>query len=77
MSKKRVYELAKELEMSSKNIVDKAHSIGIDVKNHMSTLADSDITKIKNEIGKHKAPKQEVKKATTHSTKVENKPNSK
>ncbi|MBO0477056.1 translation initiation factor IF-2 [Vagococcus sp. DIV0080] len=77
MSKKRVYELAKELEMSSKNIVDKAHSIGIDVKNHMSTLADSDITKIKNEIGKHKAPKQEAKKATTHSTKVENKPNSK
>lgn len=69
MSKQRVYELAKELELSSKHIVDKAHSMGIDVKNHMSTLADSEIKSIKNALAKKetkldvkKAPKQEAKK---------------
>ena len=84
MSKKRVYELAKELELSSKNIVDKAHSMGIDVKNHMSTLADSEITTIKNALAKKetkldvkKAPKQEAKKEVKNSTPVENKSNSK
>ncbi|MEG0256036.1 MAG: translation initiation factor IF-2 [Vagococcus sp.] len=85
MSKKRVHELAKELEISSKNIVEKAHSIGIDVKNHMSSLTDSDITKIKQSMSEtqHKvkekvAPKKEApKQGSTHSTKVENKPNSK
>ena len=88
MSKKRVYELAKELEVSSKNIVDKAQSMGIDVKNHMSTLADSDINKIKNVLA-NKNTTQNVKKSAPqvankasknneqHSTKVENKSNSK
>lgn len=61
MSKQRVYELAKELELSSKHIVDKAHSMGIDVKNHMSTLADSEIKSIKNALAK-KETKLDVKK---------------
>ena len=85
MSKKRVYELAKELDISSKNIVDKAHSMGMDVKNHMSSLTDSDISKIKQSISNKQkevkekiSPKPEAKKQEkTHSTKVENKPNSK
>ena len=84
MSKQRVYELAKELELSSKHIVDKAHSMGIDVKNHMSTLADSEIKSIKNALAKKetkldvkKAPKQEAKKEVKNSTPVENKSNSK
>ncbi len=84
MSKQRVYELAKELELSSKYIVDKAHSMGIDVKNHMSTLADSEIKSIKNALAKKetkldvkKAPKQEAKKEVKNSTPVENKSNSK
>ncbi|MFC6346773.1 translation initiation factor IF-2 [Vagococcus carniphilus] len=85
MSKKRVYELAKELDISSKNIVEKAHSMGMDVKNHMSSLTDSDISKLKQSISNKQkevkekiSPKPEAKKQEkTHSTKVENKPNSK
>ncbi|MTV81282.1 translation initiation factor IF-2 [Secundilactobacillus folii] len=42
MGKKRIYELAKELNVSSKTIIDKAQEKGFDVKNHMSTLGDNE-----------------------------------
>ena len=40
MGKKRIYELAKELKVSSKAILDKAAEAGYDIKNHMSTVDD-------------------------------------
>ncbi|GEP18626.1 translation initiation factor IF-2 [Pediococcus argentinicus] len=40
MGKKRIYELAKEINVSSKDILSKAQDAGYDVKNHMSTLDD-------------------------------------
>lgn len=42
MGKKRIYELAKELNVSSKAILDKAQEKGYDVKNHMSTLGSNE-----------------------------------
>ncbi|MGY3749174.1 translation initiation factor IF-2 [Vagococcus acidifermentans] len=51
MSKKRVYELAKELNLSSKEIVTKAHSVGINLKNHMSSLSESDEAALRKKIG--------------------------
>ena len=47
MSKTRVYELAKEIKQSSKVIIDKAHALGIDVKNHMTTLSEENETKLR------------------------------
>ena len=38
MSKKRIYELAKELGLSSKDLLDKAKNLNIDVKSHMSSV---------------------------------------
>ena len=38
MPKKRIYELAKELNLPSKKILTAAQSKGYDVKNHMSGL---------------------------------------
>ncbi|MCT3555859.1 translation initiation factor IF-2 [Lentilactobacillus buchneri] len=38
MGKKRIYELAKELNVSSKQIVDRGNKQGFDIKNHMSTV---------------------------------------
>lgn len=38
MRKKRIYELAKELNISSKKIIDEASKRGVAVKNHMSTV---------------------------------------
>ncbi|NLY43603.1 MAG: translation initiation factor IF-2 [Clostridiaceae bacterium] len=43
LSKPRVYEIAKDINISSKTIIDKLQHFDIDVKNHMSTLNDSDI----------------------------------
>ncbi|MCX5774708.1 MAG: translation initiation factor IF-2 [Fusobacteria bacterium] len=47
MSKKRVYELAKEYNVGSKEFVEKLHEIGLDVKSHMSAMEDTDVTKVK------------------------------
>ena len=85
MSKKRVYELAKELNVPSKDIVEKAQSAGVNVKNHMSTLSDSDAEKVKHLLAPSKAKGQDNKKAgqkpvhnNNHSDKkTENKDNSK
>ncbi len=44
----KVYELAKELGIDSISLVDKLKSIDINVKNHMSELADNDAEKARN-----------------------------
>lgn len=43
MSKMRVYELAKELNLSSKELIMKLNDLDIKVKNHMSTLEDDEV----------------------------------
>jgi translation initiation factor IF-2 len=45
MAKVRVYELAKELNMDNKTLVDKLQSSGMNVKNYMSTLDEATIKK--------------------------------
>ena len=45
MAKVRVYELAKELSMDSKELVDKLKAGGIPVKNYMSTLDEQVVAK--------------------------------
>ena len=60
MNKVRIYELAKELGVQSKELVTIAQGLKIDVHNHMSTLEDSDITAIKGQLGK-KTVKPEAK----------------
>jgi len=47
MAKIRVYELARELNMNNKELLDKVVSMDIDVKSHMSSLEDEDVTSIK------------------------------
>ena len=42
MGKKRIYELAKELNVPSKQLIAQAQQLGFSVKNHMSTLGDSE-----------------------------------
>ncbi|WP_324824173.1 translation initiation factor IF-2 [Sinanaerobacter sp. ZZT-01] len=47
---KRVYELAKELNLANKEMLEKIKSMGIKVKTHMSVIEDEDATAIKNTI---------------------------
>ncbi|UXY40600.1 translation initiation factor IF-2 [Granulicatella adiacens] len=70
MSKTRVYELAKELNVASKEIIEKAKEVGISYNSHMSTMEESEISKIKGVWNSKpankpaaKAPKQEVNSA--------------
>lgn len=66
MSKTRVYELAKELKLPSKDIIEKAKQLGIIYNSHMSTMEDGEISKIKASIStKKEAPKKVVEKKET------------
>ena len=41
MGKKRIYELAKEINVASKDILETANKKGYDLKNHMATIDDN------------------------------------
>jgi translation initiation factor IF-2 len=51
MGKKRIYELAKEWNKSSKEVVEKAQSLGFDVKNHMGAISDGEAQKLHQSLG--------------------------
>ena len=61
MSKIKVHELAKKIGINSKELVEKANELGINVKSHLSTLEDSDAKKLEENFGK-------VKKEVTEKT---------
>ncbi len=48
MSKIRVYEMAKELNIGNKELLDVINDLGITVKNHMSVLGEEEVEVIKN-----------------------------
>jgi translation initiation factor IF-2 len=50
MTKKRVYELAKELGIDSKDLISRLEKLGIAVKAPQSTLEDTDLEKIQTEL---------------------------
>lgn len=56
MIKKRVHELAKELNIESKEVIKKLNQIGIEVKSHMSTIEDKEIEAIKQLYRKSSQP---------------------
>ena len=61
MSKSRVYEIAKELNVDSKLIIEKLKAMDVDVKNHMSSITDAEAAKVKQAFQKSAAPKQPEK----------------
>jgi translation initiation factor IF-2 len=50
MAKIRIYELARDLNVTNKELVEKIRNMDIDVKSHMSSLDDEDVTRIKNSL---------------------------
>ena len=59
MGKMKVHELAKELNLTSKELVEKLIDLKYDVKSHLSILEDSDVEKIRKQL-KTKSKKAEV-----------------
>ena len=47
MAKKRIYEVAKEVGVDNKVVVQKAKELGFDIKNHMSSIDDAQVAKLK------------------------------
>ena len=56
MSKIKIYELAKELDVPSKDVIEFLTEKNIEVKNHMSTLEDSEADMTRKALAKRKAP---------------------
>ena len=50
MAKVRVYELAKDLNMTNRALLNKMKELKIEVKSHMSSLEDSDVLAIRNSV---------------------------
>lgn len=72
LAKKRVYELAKELNTTSKRLMEKQEEINIVVKNHMSFLEEDELEALYDHIGviRHKDDKSNTddnKTASAHS----------
>ena len=59
MSKARVYEIAKELNVDSKLVIEKLKGMNVEVKNHMSSVSEEDTAKVKQAFQK---PEKKVEK---------------
>lgn len=65
MSKKRLYEIAKELGKESKEVVARAKELGLDVKSHSSSVEEAVAAKIAASFKPAAAPKVEAKPAAS------------
>ncbi|PTH19865.1 translation initiation factor IF-2 [Staphylococcus auricularis] len=61
MSKKRIYEYAKEQNVKSKDVIDELKAMDIDVSSHMQTLEDSQIKALDQKYNKQAQPSQDKK----------------
>jgi translation initiation factor IF-2 len=64
MSRMRVHELAKELNMSNKDLIERIARMGVPdpIKNHMSALTESTVQKVRQQFAEAKAEKVEEKR---------------
>ena len=63
MGKIKLYELAKEMNVSSKDLLEKAKKLGIELKSHLSVVTDEDVKKLKeNNNETENKPKKSEKK---------------
>ena len=60
MTRLRVHELAKELNIENKDLIDRIEKLGLQVKNHMSTLSDSTVLKLRQQLSEAKPVSEKV-----------------
>lgn len=74
LGKIKLYELAKEMDIPSKDLLERARKIGIELKSHLSVISDEDIKKLKDEVNnKTKKVTKKDNKSTKTEKKVEEK----
>lgn len=64
LAKTKVFNLAKELEVNNKEIIKVAKELGIDVQNHLSSIDEEGVEKIKKSMKKEKTTKKDDIKTT-------------
>lgn len=74
LGKLKIHEIAKELGISSKDVMEKAKSIGIEVTSHLSSVEEDIAAKIRKEFGKKADGKPEKKDEQKKETKKETAP---
>ena len=50
----RVHEIAKELDVPSKDLLEMLHGLGVEAKNHMTTLEEADVKRLRDAVAKAK-----------------------
>ena len=71
MGKMKLYELAKEMDVSSKELLEQAKEMGINIKSHLSVISDEDVKNLKDKYqrkGVSNTSKKEEKKPKKEST---------
>ncbi|MCG8419940.1 MAG: translation initiation factor IF-2 [Proteobacteria bacterium] len=61
-AKMRVYEIARELKVSNKELISKIRAIGLEVNNHMSSLDADDVSRLKRSMERDRLSKTETKR---------------
>ena len=62
LSKIKIHELAKKLNLNSKDLVEKAKQIGMDVKNHLSGITEDEAEKLEKQYKQQSNDVQSEKK---------------
>ncbi|MFT8392522.1 MAG: translation initiation factor IF-2 [Liquorilactobacillus ghanensis] len=70
MGKKRIYQLAKELNISSKEVIAAAKERGFSVRNHMSTLGENEERQLRESLRPNKNKTSQSAKKTVNEKKV-------
>ena len=73
MQNKRVHALAKELNVTSKELIERISSLNIEVKNHMSTLNAEEEKRVVNSYRNKSTPNKDDKKKNFKNNKNPNK----
>lgn len=77
MAKKRVYEYAKEKNVSSKDVITRAKELGIEYQTHMSSMEDNQVEKLNNAFASNKTNQQSIQKKENNADSTRNQQNHK
>ena len=73
LGKIKLYELAKELNLTSKELLKKAEEIGMKIKSHLSSLEDEEVEQLKKNASKIKESKKDDGKSGKQKVTQQNK----
>ena len=73
MGKIKIYEIAKKFNLTSKDVLEVAKKLNIDVKSHLSSIEEEEAKKIEEALSSNKSKKQEKQASNSNKGKVDGK----